>query len=200
MVTILGTLGCTGGESAGTGTILTSHGLAVPDDDGDLTPGDTVTAIGNAEGSGDLVAAARTVTGTQEQIPVGTSAADVESLEGLVVFEPDAAAGDSGGPVLDDEEVVGITTAASTGSAVTAECAITMEDALLIVERIRSGSVQIGHPAFLGVSFGPTSLGRSGSSSATAGPRRTTAPSPTGRVPSWALDEAASRAAAAPRA
>jgi len=45
------------------------------DDDGDLADGTAVTAIGNAERTGDLVAAAGTVTDTEQTMTASTGAA-----------------------------------------------------------------------------------------------------------------------------
>ena len=73
----------------------------------------------------------------------------------MVETTADVVAGDSGGPLFDAEgEVVGIDTAASTGSEIDGY-AIPIARALGIVEQIRSGAetsaVRIGPAAFLGV-------------------------------------------------
>lgn len=69
--------------------------------------------------------------------------------------------GDSGGPLVDDEgEVIGIDTAASTGTEIDGN-AIPIDNALQVVTQIRSGdeskTVRIGPGAFLGVELLATS-------------------------------------------
>lgn len=75
--------------------------------------------------------------------------------------------GDSGGALLDGGgEVVGVTTAASSGQNPDGY-AIRIADALKVVDQIRSGnetgSVSIGPSAFLGVQVGTASNGATGS-------------------------------------
>ncbi len=132
------------------------------DDDGDLAVGDAVTAVGNAGGTGELVAADGTVTGLDETITTSSELGVVgETLDGLIEVDADIVSGDSGGPLLDDEgEVVGIDTAASSGTADIVGYAVTIDDALAVVDVILSGedtdSVTIGYPAFLGVQVAAT--------------------------------------------
>jgi S1-C subfamily serine protease len=119
---------------------------ATLDTDDAVTVGDDVTAVGNAEGGGVLVAADGTVTALDQQ----------------VTTQAEGVSGDSGGPLLDDEgEVVGITTAASSGSADITGYAIPIEDVLDVVTQIVAGqdsdTVTIGYPAFLGVELATTS-------------------------------------------
>ncbi len=80
------------------------------------------------------------------------------------MFDADVVSGDSGGAVLDSEgEVVGLTTAATTGSYDTSGYAIDIDDALAVVDQIvageESGTVDLGYPAFLGVQMSNTSTG-----------------------------------------
>ncbi|WP_315093500.1 trypsin-like peptidase domain-containing protein [uncultured Cellulomonas sp.] len=124
------------------------------DDDGGVGAGDAVTAVGNAEGGGDLLAAVGSVTALEQ-----TMTASTETLSGLIEFSAAVVPGDSGGPVLDDEgEVIGMTTAASSGTVDTVAYAIDIEDALVIANQIQSGiasdTVTIGYPAFLGIVLG----------------------------------------------
>ncbi|MDN4476864.1 trypsin-like peptidase domain-containing protein [Demequina sp. SYSU T00192] len=150
------------------------------DDDG-VTAGDDVTAVGNAEGGGVLMAADGSVTALESSV---TTSADFttasETLDGMIEFSADVVGGDSGGALLDDEgEVIGMTTAASTGTAVTTAFAIPIEDALAIVAQIQAGDesdgVTLGYPAMLGVAiasdqqfaFGPG--GRAAQASTTEG-------------------------------
>ncbi|WP_083404568.1 MULTISPECIES: S1C family serine protease [unclassified Curtobacterium] len=127
------------------------------DDDGEPATGDTVTDVGNAEGTGDLVAAEGTVTATDQDIQVQSeSGSGTESLTGMIEIAADIVSGDSGGPVLDSEgEVVGMATAASSGSADVTGFAIPITTAKTIAEKILAGesssTITIGLPAFLGV-------------------------------------------------
>jgi len=126
-------------------------------DDDTLALADAVTSVGNAEGTGDLVAASGTVTALNESITVGNeSTGGSESLSGLIQIDAAVVSGDSGGPLVDAEgEVVGVVTAASSGSAVITGFAIPIENAMTIVQQIvsgdESGTVSIGLPPFLGV-------------------------------------------------
>ncbi len=132
------------------------------DDDGDPSVGDTVTDVGNAEGTGDLVAAEGTVTATDQDIQVQSeSGTGTESLQGLIEVAADIVSGDSGGPVVDSEgEVVGMATAASSGSADVTGYAIPIATAKTIAQKILAGeasdTITIGLPAFLGVQVSGT--------------------------------------------
>ncbi|WP_235523399.1 S1C family serine protease [Cellulomonas sp. Root485] len=129
------------------------------DDDNGVTTGDDVTAIGNADGTGTLVAAAGAVTATEQTMTASDgSGSGAETLSGLIQFAADVVSGDSGGPLLDDEgEVVGMTTAASTGNGSVVAYAISIEDAVAIAIEIEQGTasadIVLGYPAFLGVAL-----------------------------------------------
>lgn len=149
--------------------------VALDDDEDGVAVGDAVTAVGNAEGGGVLLAADGTVTGLEESITTqAEGASSGESLTGLIEVDADVVSGDSGGPLLDDEgEVVGITTAASSGSADITGYAIPIGDVLDVVTRIVSGqdtdSITLGYPAFLGVQLATTgATGLPGASGAAA--------------------------------
>lgn len=135
---------------------------ALDDDAQAVAVGDAITAVGNAEGGGVLLAAAGTVTGTQASITTqAEGAASGESLTGLIEVDADVVSGDSGGPLLDDEgEVIGITTAASSGSSDITGYAIPVEDVLDVVTQVVAGedsaTITLGYPAFLGVQLGTT--------------------------------------------
>ena len=132
------------------------------DDDGEPATGDAVTDVGNAEGTGNLVAAAGTVTALDQDIQVQSeSGTGTESLQGLIQVAAQIVPGDSGGPVLDSEgEVVGMATAASSGSAEVTGYAIPITTAKAIADKILAGessdTITIGLPAFLGVEVGAT--------------------------------------------
>jgi len=132
------------------------------DDDGEPSTGDTVTDVGNAEGTGNLVAAEGSVTATDQDIQVQSeSGTGTESLTGLIEIAADIVSGDSGGPVLDSEgEVVGMATAASSGSADVTGYAIPITTAKSIADKILAGesssTITLGLPAFLGVEVSGT--------------------------------------------
>jgi len=132
-----------------------ANGLEVATvDDDTLALGDEVTAVGNAGGTGELTAADGTVTDLESQITV-SSYAGSSTLTDLIETDADVQSGESGGPLIDEEgEVVGVTTAASAGREINGY-AVAIDDALVVVEQIRSGeesaTVRIGESAFLGV-------------------------------------------------
>jgi S1-C subfamily serine protease len=119
--------------------------------------GDSVTAVGNAGGTGTLSAAAGTVTDLAQSIttqPEGASAS--ESLTGLIETNADVVSGDSGGPLENSSgQVVGIDTAASAGTSAVTGYAIPISTAVRIAGEITAGStssdITLGLPAFLGV-------------------------------------------------
>ncbi|WP_182046302.1 S1C family serine protease [Curtobacterium sp. ME26] len=145
------------------------------DDDGEPATGDAVTDVGNAEGTGNLVAAAGTVTALDQDIQVQSeSGTGTESLQGLIQVAADIVSGDSGGPVLDSEgEVVGMATAASSGSAEVTGYAIPITTAKAIADKILAGessdTITIGLPAFLGVQVGSSGTTQTGGGVAVAG-------------------------------
>ena len=120
--------------------------------------GDAVTAVGDAGGSSaSLTAAIGTVAALDQAITTQTSgAAEGEHLTGLIEVDADVVAGDSGGPLLNAAgAVVGMDTAASSGSANVTGYAIPVTKVLRIVHRIDTGQaggkIHLGASAFLGV-------------------------------------------------
>jgi S1-C subfamily serine protease len=137
-----------------------ASGLTAAAVDGDAVAlGDPVTAVGNAGGTGTLTAADGSVTDLNSTITTASEGSVAsERLRGLIETDADVVPGDSGGPLLDAEgEVVGIDTAASSGtsSSTIDGYAIPIDDALTVVQQIRSGTetstVHVGANAFLGV-------------------------------------------------
>lgn len=132
-----------------------------------VAAGTAVLAVGNAGGTGSLTAATGTVTATGQSITAtDESGANAEKLTGLVQTNADIRSGDSGGPLFDsDGEVIGINTAAATTQtgATAAGYAIPIGTALTIARQIEAGQegngVEIGLPAFLGVSVAPNGTG-----------------------------------------
>lgn len=155
-----------------------ASGLSTVRVDGDaVKAGDTVTAVGNAQGKGYLTAAAGRITSVNATVTVSNDSGGTETLKD--VYETDAAAqpGDSGGPLYDGQgEVTGMTTAGEQTYAgphgsrgrtqqpsTVASYAIPIARAMSIVTQIESGtasgSVQIGAKAYLGISVASGSGG-----------------------------------------
>lgn len=127
------------------------------DDDG-VAVGDAVTGVGNAGGTGGTPSAADgSVTALEQSITVqDETTGEGKQLTGLIQTDADIQSGDSGGPLYDAEgEVVGIDTAASSGGTEIDGFAIPIDDALSIVDQIRTGveteTVSVGYPAFIGI-------------------------------------------------
>jgi S1-C subfamily serine protease len=130
------------------------------DEDDDTAAADGVTAVGNSEGEGTLMAADGDVTDLDGTVTTSAEAGSAsETLDGMIVFSADVVSGDSGGALLDEDgEVIGMTTAASTGSGEITGFAIPIDSAMDVVDQIRSGDetdgITIGYSAFLGIAAG----------------------------------------------
>lgn len=122
-----------------------------------VQPGDTVTAVGDAGGLTGLSASPGTVTAVRRSIT--TSALDgssSEHLRGLIQVAADVVSGDSGGALLaEDGQVVGMTTAASSGSPQVTGYAIPVARVLRLVHQVDAGvrttAMHLGYAAFLGI-------------------------------------------------
>ncbi len=128
--------------------------------------GDEVTAVGDAAGAERHLTAARgAVTGLGRSVTTRTEGAVTgERLHGLLEVAADVVPGDSGGPLLDRSgQVVGMTTAASSGSAAVTGYAIPIGEALRIVRTVDSGTatarIHLGYNAFLGVELVSATIG-----------------------------------------
>lgn len=130
------------------------------DQDDTADTGDPVTAVGNAYGGGVVMAADGTITKLDSTVTTAAEgAAQGETLDGVIQIAAQVVSGDSGGALLDaDGEVIGMTTAASSGTADITGFAIPIESALTLAQQMangdESGSVSIGYPAFLGIGIG----------------------------------------------
>lgn len=125
-----------------------------------VSVGDTVTGVGNANGDGGAAsAAAGTVAAVDQSITVSSEDGGAASrLTGLIEVDADIIPGDSGGALYDDDgEVVGMNTAASSGSADITGYAVPIAQALSIAGAIESGDaggdVVIGGHGYLGISL-----------------------------------------------
>lgn len=130
-----------------------------------VSTGDTIHSTGNAEGTGSLVTAKGTVTATKQSITVQSeSGSGTESLTNLIEISADVVSGDSGGPLRNaDGKVIGIVTAASSGTTAVTGYAIPISSALSIASNILDGkssdTIVIGLPAFLGAQISSTGTG-----------------------------------------
>jgi S1-C subfamily serine protease len=123
--------------------------------------GATVTALGNARGTGRISSATGRVTGVGKTITASDEQGAAEQLTGLIETNAGLEPGDSGGPLVNSRgQVVGMNTAASSGFgfqdvSATDAYAIPIGKALTIAHAITSGkasaTVHIGATAFLGV-------------------------------------------------
>jgi S1-C subfamily serine protease len=142
-----------------------------------VSQGDPVVAIGNAGGVGGTPSA---VTGTVQAVNQTITASDgnganSERLTGLIQIDAPIQPGDSGGPLVNAAaQVIGIDTAASTGSrfeaAATVGFAIPIAHALSIAQQINSGhataTIHLGLPGYLGVQVLPAGNGSNSTSGA----------------------------------
>jgi S1-C subfamily serine protease len=137
------------------------------DDDGDPAVSDAVTAVGNAQGQGYLSASTGTVVDLDQSIDTQSEGTvEGEHLTGLIETNAYVVGGYSGGALLDSEgEVVGITTAASSGG-VAQSYAVPIDDALQVAQQIEDGTegdgVQIGPSAYLGIAISQDTTGTTG--------------------------------------
>jgi S1-C subfamily serine protease len=128
-----------------------------------VTAGEAIYSVGNAEGTGNLVTAVGTVGATDQKLTIqGDGVTKAESLSGLIELNSDVVSGDSGGPLFDKAgDVIGIVTAASSGSSSVTGYAINIASVLKTADQIKAGTpttdIVIGTPAFLGVALSTTS-------------------------------------------
>ena len=136
--------------AAGLATVTTATGS--------VNVGDAVTAVGDAGGStSTFTAASGTVTDTSTKITTnGEDGRTGETLRGLIEISSDVISGDSGGATYDGGgDVVGMTTAASSGSSNVVGYAIPISTVLHVADDLEHGTVNArydyGSPAFLGL-------------------------------------------------
>lgn len=129
----------------------------VPDTDG-VAVGDAVTAVGDAGGdTSSFTAAAGKVLAENQSITTRSEPGHPgEKLRGLIKISSDVISGDSGGATYDAEgEVVGMTTAASSGTRDVVGFAIPISKVRSIAEDLENGTqntrYEYGSPAFLGI-------------------------------------------------
>lgn len=140
-----------------------ASGLKTVETDTDgVTKGEKVTAVGDANGTvGYLSAATGEVLAQRQAITTrDEGSAGGERLTGLIEISSDVISGDSGGATYDaDGEVVGMTTAASSGGDIVGY-AVPISKVLSIADDLDSGVAgaryDYGYPAFLGIALGRT--------------------------------------------
>lgn len=141
-----------------------ASGLSTVTTDSDaVSVGDAVTAVGDANGTVDYFSAAKgEVLATGQSITTQSEAtASSERLTGMIKISSDVISGDSGGATYDSEgEVLGMTTAASSGSADVVGYAVPIAKVLRIAGDLESGVTSskyaYGSPAFLGIGLAET--------------------------------------------
>jgi S1-C subfamily serine protease len=130
------------------------------DTDG-IAIGDAVTAVGDAGGNtSTFTAAAGKILATGQNITTRSDgSAAGERLHGLIKISSDVISGDSGGATYDDQgEVIGMTTAASSGTSDVVGFAIPIAKVVRIAGDLEDGTqnarYEYGAPAFLGIGLG----------------------------------------------
>jgi S1-C subfamily serine protease len=140
-------------------------------DSSTVQTGDSVTALGNAEGKGGTPSVATgTVTALNQSITASDELSAVsEQLTGLIETNAPIQPGDSGGSLVNSYgQVIGMDTAASSSyqlqgqsSTATQAYSIPINEALSLAKQIESGTgsadVHIGSTAFLGLEIGSSS-------------------------------------------
>jgi S1-C subfamily serine protease len=124
--------------------------------------GESVVALGNANGQNAVSAAPGQVTMLGQTITASDDAgsASTETLHGMIQTNADIVAGDSGGPLSNSGGVIGMDTAGSNPShqQQAVGFAIPIDAALPVARQIAAGqasaAVAIGYPPFLGVFIG----------------------------------------------
>jgi S1-C subfamily serine protease len=127
--------------------------------------GDSVVAMGNAEGQDAIVPAAGQVTALNQTITAGDQGGTItsETLHGMIETNADIVSGDSGGPLANSAgQVIGMDTAGNDGGFSVQQSAsgyaIPINTALAVAQQIgqqrASSTVAIGYPPFMGVYIG----------------------------------------------
>ena len=142
---------------------------------GKLRLGQTVSATGNAGGTGTLSTVTGTITGLSKTITASDTNGDAERLTGLIETDAGVVSGDSGGPLKNSTgRVIGMVAAASASGGRFRDLsqsdayAIPIRKALSIVRTVAAGrstaAVHVGATAFLGVSVTDGATAGSGGS------------------------------------
>jgi S1-C subfamily serine protease len=127
--------------------------------------GNTVLALGNAEGQGSITATAGQVTELNQTITASDEGGSTtsETLNGMIQTNADIVPGDSGGPLASSAGVIGMDTAGNDANDQQASTgfAIPIDTALSVARQIAGGRassvITIGYPPFAGIFIGPGS-------------------------------------------
>ncbi|HYB18079.1 MAG TPA: trypsin-like peptidase domain-containing protein [Streptosporangiaceae bacterium] len=133
-------------------------------DSATVKTGDSVVAMGNAEGQSQIVPAAGQVTALNQTITAGDQGGTVssETLHGMIETNANIVSGDSGGPLANSGgQVIGMDTAGSDGGGgfgvqqSMTGFAIPINTALSVAGQIGAGhatsAITIGYPPFMGI-------------------------------------------------
>ena len=128
--------------------------------------GDSVVAMGNAEGQNAIVPAAGQVTALNQTITASDQGGSItsETLHNMIEINADIVSGDSGGPLANTAgQVIGMDTAGGNGGFAVQQqsatgYAIPINNALAVARQIAQGqassTVTIGYPPFMGIFIG----------------------------------------------
>jgi S1-C subfamily serine protease len=124
--------------------------------------GQTVVALGNAEGQGSITTTAGRITGLNQTITASDDGGSTssETLHGMIQTNADIVPGDSGGPLASPAGVVGMDTAGddTNGQQAATGFAIPINRALSVARQIAAGHassvITIGYPPFMGIFIG----------------------------------------------
>jgi S1-C subfamily serine protease len=128
----------------------------------DVKTGDSVVAMGNAEGQNAIVPVAGQVTALNQTITAGDQGGTItsETLHNMIETNANIVSGDSGGPLVNSAGwVIGMDTAGNDGGFAvqqqSAGYAIPIDTALTVAQQIQQGrassTVTIGYPPFMGI-------------------------------------------------
>src|SRR5215470_14367808 len=127
-----------------------------------VSTGNTVVALGNAEGRGTITAKPGHVTGLHQTITASDKGGSTtsETLHGMIKTNADIVPGDSGGPLASSAGVIGMDTAGNNPGfqQTSTGFAIPINTALSVARQIAAGhassTITIGYPPFLGIFLG----------------------------------------------
>jgi S1-C subfamily serine protease len=132
---------------------------------GTIKTGDSVVALGNAEGQNAIVPVTGQVTALNQTITAGDQGGSIsqETLHNMIQTNANIVSGDSGGPLANAAGyVIGMDTAGNDGGFAVQQdssgYAIPIDNALAVATQIRQGlassTVTIGYPPFMGIYIG----------------------------------------------
>ena len=134
-------------------------------DSASVKTGDSVVALGNAEGQNAIVPAAGQVTALNQTITAGDQSGTItqETLHNMIQTNADIVSGDSGGPLASSAgQVIGMDTAGNGGDFSVQQSAtgyaIPIGNAMAVAQQIEAGqgssTVTVGYPPFMGIYIG----------------------------------------------